>query len=256
MDKDPEAIAILALNNLGYECTRIETGTGPTADLRARRALEELIVECKSVQPDPCTKATEGYIQLDHCRRSSSESAIKKAAKQLRASKDRCDQFGVIFLYSIDYPDAEFMLERAIGELLGLRTASILESSGVNQGYKIINARPSRFERHKHIDAALCLSERGANLYLNEFSAKYTEIKETHLYQVFNNDNAVIDPLNLQDGPYLYCSPEINRADKREIEKHLEIQYSTPKASIIDIQRYIGWSQVNPLGFTGARPTE
>ena len=246
---------------MGYVVTRFPESDSKTPDLLAVQESEALVVECKSLGPTGSKPGRFGVRSDPHYRRAGIDSGIKKAAKQLKSSLVPSTAVRMVWLSSFGIIDSEFELERALGELLGLRTFVVPCPSGEGGlGYKAAFARPSRFERSQSIDLALLVSDEGALLYINPFSGRRALVKDSKIYLDFLQHRAVVDltAVGPEDG-YVVCDVKWNRADDLELRRLLAEKYGYPsdKVILVDFARHhLSVATRNHTGTTGDRPTE
>ena len=144
------------------DCERVREGAEKSADLTASsKSGERFIVEVKTLHPrSPRGPDRDGFFVYEDpwFERSSAGTAVKKAAKQIRqtSASHYEDSVGLLWLMSVDDDEAEFRLDQALGELLGLRGVVCSwpdQESAVH--IRCIGAKPSRFERHPEIAGAI-----------------------------------------------------------------------------------------------------
>tara|TARA_Y100001933_G_scaffold80005_1_gene81285 strand:+ start:475 stop:1251 length:777 start_codon:yes stop_codon:yes gene_type:complete len=232
------------------DCERVREGAEKSADLTASsKSGERFIVEVKTLHPrSPRGPDRDGFFVYEDpwFERSSAGTAVKKAAKQIRqtSASHYEDSVGLLWLMSVDDDEAEFRLDQALGELLGLRGVVCSwpdQESAVH--IRCIGAKPSRFERHPEIAGAIVAypdPPGGVQLFVNPYSPKAQALRKTDVARKFASYRAVVDPAIITEASqgYLVCETTVDRRNDREIIEYLKERFRLNDAHMCDFKRY------------------
>lgn len=250
-----------ALEKFGYTVLAFEEADAPRPDFLVACDTDVIAVECKSIGVSGAKPGRFGVRSDPHFKRSGIESAIRKAEKQLASPVVPHGAIRLIWISSVGLLDSVFELQRAEGELLGLRTCVVPDPSGEKvMSMKGLFARTGRFERNHGLDCAVLVSNEGARLYTNPFSERRDHVLRSRIFLDFADHKAAVDLAKVgpADG-FLVCEARWDRDDDTALANELALKYEYERhhVRIIDFTRHhLSVSVPRHTGRTGARPTE
>jgi hypothetical protein len=237
MSKDTDKKTVIQiLQNLGFSASEIpeEPQKGRRADIRASKNDQYYLIEVKSREDHPeFTTALKKSNDLEvvpyqkHLRKSNTIGKIvREGVRQLQATPDRYQSFKCIWFRAI-----ETLLSDAFdfvkATLYGTRYLLVRDQSG-NISYAICYYfDPNEFFKYTSLDAVILDNGRSAELSVNSYSKRFTEFRGCVLYQLFDSQHALTDPLRLEEKKeILVADTDIPRSDAEAVIEFVQRKYN------------------------------
>ncbi|MFX0211705.1 MAG: hypothetical protein ACFFDT_37355 [Candidatus Hodarchaeota archaeon] len=235
MNLGPETFVLMALQKMKLKARKLPESDEKTPDILVETDTEKVLIEVKAKFDDPqhekekeevLTKGevfSESYYMT---RQNTISKVIKEAVKQLNNKKKLADFF-VVWLVAVEQR-REIKIEQFESSLYGSVDTFDMEGDG-NILIPCFYFENSEFYNHRNIlDASIISDYRQGKLCVNDYSARYSKLKESAFYKAFGK--AVLDPIEYErQGKGYRADTSIDRNNSNEVLSYIQNKYRKPR---------------------------
>lgn len=151
---------------------------------------------------------------------------IREAVDQIRATPSPEKSSGVIAIV-VAPDDPGTQVSEFVSTLYGTRFLVLLDNDGEAGSIECYYFDYNEFFTTRDIEAVIIFSDYGCRLYINTFAKKLVEFRETDLFHVFEEKNAIIDPEIIEQAGAAYiANTDLDRKDEEKLIDYIISKYS------------------------------